>query len=60
MDLMQLKMPPERAALLTESLQRDIANGAPESQVQELSQILTWLRYRIDRWNVRHPATPAA
>jgi hypothetical protein len=57
---MQLKMPPERAALLAESLQRDIANSAPDSQVKELSQILVWLRYRIQRWEQHHPETPAA
>lgn len=58
MDLIQLKMPPERAALLAESLQRDIANTAPESQIKELSQILVWLRYRVQRWQSNHPADP--
>lgn len=59
MDLIQLKMPPERAALLAESLQRDIANSAPETQVMELSQILVWLRYRVQRWQAHHPTTTA-
>lgn len=50
MELIVLKMPPERVAMLADALQRDIANGAPEGQVKELTQILVWLRYRHGKY----------
>jgi hypothetical protein len=60
MDLIQLKMPPERIALLAQSIQRDITASAPEDQVKELSQILAWLRYRHAKWQQAQPARPPA
>lgn len=50
MELIVLKVPPDRVALLADALQRDIANGAPDNQVKELTQILVWLRYRHGKW----------
>ena len=44
-----LKMSPERITLMADSIQRDIAGGAPEDKVIELSEILAWLRYRVSR-----------
>lgn len=53
MELIVLKIPPERVALMAEALQRDITTGAPEEQVRELTQILVWLRYRHGKWLAR-------
>lgn len=36
--------------MLADALQRDIANGAPEEKVKELTQILVWLRYRHGKY----------
>ena len=53
MDEIQLKVPPERVALIVEALQRDIASGAPDSDVTELTQIMVWLRYRLAKRETR-------
>ena len=45
--------------MLADSLQRDITNGAPETQVRELTQILVWLRYRHGKWLARQSVTQA-
>lgn len=59
MDLIQLKMPPERAALVAGAIERDLEINRGSEQATELRQVLTWLRYRIDRWAAHHPGQPA-
>lgn len=59
MDLIQLKMPPERAALVAGAIERDLETNRGSEQAKELHQVLTWLRYRLDRWAARHPGPPA-
>lgn len=57
MDLMQLKMPPEQAALVADAIERDIQARPDQPTSAELRKTLTWLRYRIQRWNSHHPGT---
>ena len=59
MDLIQLKMPPEKLTVLIESVERDIGTTDPDRNTTELQSILNWLRYRRDRWNAHRPGTTA-
>lgn len=60
MDLIQLKMPPEKLEAIISALERDVSNPGPHQDTTEIQGILNWMRYRLDRWNNTHPATPAA
>jgi len=59
MDLLVLKMPPDRVALIADIIERDIADSEDQEETQKLTEVLTWLRYRIARWNTAHPDTQA-
>lgn len=60
MDLIQLKMSPDQAALVADAIERDITARPAEQTSSELQKILVWLRYRVQRWNAHHPTQPAA
>lgn len=60
MDLMQLKMPPDKVRIMADAIERDIGEQASLNHADDLKAILVWLRYRIQRWEARHPTTPAA
>lgn len=60
MDLIQLKMPPDRAVLIADAIEFCIDDGKYANRERELSEILVWLRYRVQRWNQSHPANPTA
>jgi hypothetical protein len=58
MELIQLKMPPDRVELLADMIERDIKDSEDREEVQALTQVLTWLRYRLARWQAAHPPAP--
>lgn len=60
MDLIQLKVPPDRAVLMANAIESHIISGDAQEDEKELQDILVWLRYRISRWSKTGPATPAA
>lgn len=60
MDLIQLKMPPDQAGRMADAIERDIEARPTEQTSAELRKVLTWLRYRVQRWNDHHPTDPAA
>ena len=60
MDLIQLKMPPDKAAQMADAIERDIAAHPDTPASAELHKTLVWLRYRIQRWINHHPSQPAA
>lgn len=60
MEFIQLKIPPDRVKLLIDSLNRDIMDTAPDSEITEITQIKVWLTYRLDKYRAKHPDTPAA
>ena len=60
MDLMQFKMPPDKAGTMADAIESHIMSGDAQGQEAERQDILTWLRYRISRWNQNHPAAPMA
>lgn len=55
MDLMQLKMPPDRAKLVADAIERDLKTNHNHEEVDQLRQTLAWLRYRLARWENRQP-----
>jgi hypothetical protein len=59
MDLIQLKMPPDRAAQMADAIERDIEARPDEPTSAELQKVLVWLRYRVQRWTDNHPDTLA-
>lgn len=50
MELIVLKMPPERVALLASVLQDYIEDRPNYPEIAELTHILVWLRYRHGKW----------
>lgn len=58
MDLIQLKSPPDRVVLMAAAIAYAIEHDPGYAGNRELAEILTWLKYRIERWNNTHP--PAA
>lgn len=57
MKLMQLKMPPEKLAVVIQAIERDIDTKDPARDTTELQGILDWMRYRLTRWNATHRTT---
>jgi hypothetical protein len=53
-----LKVPPRRVALMAEALENWADNNPDLEQVNEIDEIVTWLRYRLSRWQSSHPVTP--
>lgn len=60
MDLMQLKVPLEKAKLMADAIEYTFDVGGMRDNATELGQIVVWLRYRIQRWEQNHPTQPAA
>lgn len=60
MELIQLKMPPDKLAAVIQAIERDIDTTDPDRDTTELQDILNWMRYRLSKWNASRPATPAA
>ena len=60
MDLMQLKMPPERVAKVADAIETHIMSEDAQENAQELDQVLVWLRYRLSLWAAKHPDATAA
>jgi len=60
MNLLQLKMPPDRVELVADAIDFYIEDGKNPGRDQELTEISAWLRHRLARWHATHPATPAA
>lgn len=55
---MQLKAPPDRVALIADAIERDIEANDDYLEVQKLTEVHTWLRHRLARWNLTHPDQP--
>lgn len=45
---------------MADAIERDIEARPAEPTSADLQKTLVWLRYRVQRWNDNHPATPAA
>jgi hypothetical protein len=54
-----LKVPPERVELIANAIERDIEHNDDYLEIQELTQTLSWLRYRLNKWRARQPPPPA-
>lgn len=51
MDLIQLKMPPDRAAAVADAIERDMKARPDEATTAELEPTLAWLRFRVTKFN---------
>lgn len=60
MDLLQLKIPPDKAVKMADAIESHVSSGNAGENGPELAEIVIWLRYRISRWYKHHPAAPAA
>lgn len=60
MELLHLKAPPDRVALMADAIERDILRNSWDDDPRELQEVLTWLRYRLAKWKAAHPDSPAA
>lgn len=58
MELIVLKIPPDRLRMVADAIDRDIMRGPQDSEAADLHQVLVWLRYRYAKWHASHPATP--
>lgn len=57
MDLMQLKAPPDRVALMADAIERDMDAHPDSAETAALAEVLAWLRYRLAIWAARRPET---
>ena len=57
MDRIQLKMPPDKVAKMADAIERDLDINQAHEDAADLRGILTWLRYRLSRWNANRPTT---
>ena len=48
-----LKVPPERVAQIAAAIERDLEQNPANQHITDLPQILSWLRYRLDRATAR-------
>lgn len=60
MEFMVLKMLPDQVRIMADAIERDLIEEATVRHVEERRHILTWLRYRLTKWDARHPTAPAA
>lgn len=56
MELMNLRMPPDKATTMANAIERDLDINRVGPEADDLRVTLTWLRHRIARWNAEHPA----
>lgn len=57
MELMVLKIPPDKAAKVADAIERDLARDSWDEDTTDLQATLTWLRYRVAKWRAEHPET---
>lgn len=55
MNLIQLKVPPDKLALIIGAIERDLDINRADQDAAALQDILNWMRYRLTRWNAHHP-----
>lgn len=55
MELIQLKMPPERLKMIVKVIERDLIDHPADEDRQSLMDILVWMRYRLSRYGKNHP-----
>jgi len=54
---MQLKMSPDKVTLMANAIENHIMAGDAQENTDALNEVLTWLRYRLSKWNTTHPDT---
>lgn len=59
MELIHLKAPPDRVRLIADVLEDYITDRPAYPKTAQLTEVLTWLRYRLARWEASHPRNPA-
>lgn len=60
MDLMNLKVPPDKAVKMANAIESHMLSGDAQGDTEELEVILKWLRFRIAKWHQSHPDNQAA
>jgi hypothetical protein len=60
MDLIQLKMPPDKVTKMANAIEHHMLSGDAGPDTSEIEVILTWLRFRIRKWEADHPETLAS
>lgn len=60
MDLLQLKMPVDVVRAIANAIERDTEINRVGVESIQLTESLTYLRYRLALWDSKHPAAPAA
>lgn len=60
MNLIQLKMPPDKARRLADILKEYIDANELAPDYRDLYATWSWLNNRVIQWHARHPDTPAA
>lgn len=56
MELIVLKVPPDKVQAIANAIERDLAINRVGPEADVLRDVLPWLRYRHGRWTTRHPA----
>lgn len=56
MDLMVLKIPPDKVAKVSSALENWADNNPGHQDTQDIDDTVTWLNYRLSKWYRNHPA----
>lgn len=57
MELIALKMPPDRVVLMADAIERDLTAHPTDTEAEQLTEVLVWLRYRHSKWTTRKTRT---
>lgn len=60
MELIFLKVPPERIELMANAIESHVMAGDAQHNTQQLNEIITYLRWRLAKWEAAHPSQTAA
>lgn len=58
MDLIQLKVPPDRLEIMADAIERDLKSRPEDQSSKDLRDVLIWLRFRHAKWAARRRLHP--
>lgn len=53
MELIVLKVPPDRVTIMADAIERDLKSRGEDEHSKDLRDVLIWLRYRHAKWSTR-------
>lgn len=57
MELIVLKVPPDRLMVMADAIERDLNSRGEDEKSKDIRDVLVWLRYRHAKWAARRRRT---